>query len=599
MRAAAVVFVLSEPSSSGRLISLSERMAKNLAALRGVCSGEAAKKLTSLRTEPMELSGFVRDRLGLDFDVDGDLAILFEAYVLTLSKRPGAGEGMPLSSGTTGVQFTYPDKTSYALFTDNPNGSLSISQAKSMTNRLQRDLSERCCALIARWAGERPLPAGLQRGDRWGRQVLPAFVSYSVLMDAMVASGRLVLLKSFVCQTIHSPPHATLEVLYRGGARVADQSSEDPAEPCLVLEGVTISSMSGVEVLSQLAGRPLTEIVLANAAQWPQYGNACESPDCTPQEMEALVARWPSFEAHLATAHRDGFSRVNPALFFVNHVYSARAGAALRKLRVGVPEGDSAVHDLLKACRYKVPSAPSGGMSLDLEHEVEFHYLPASDIASYVATGALDCGIAPSHLCKSLEVVLDLPHLGNSTIVALALAGAGVSAVLPGHTIATPHMDLARGLYPECRLVQVSRGSLLALQGGFADVVVDTLEALPSSERSAVRSLAKVAVTNLALVSGEGSDHDRRILFFRDSLARKTKALKCVKVQCQVPRENLTKPAITALPFAAIPLVDPAWIRIEAVIPEKLASALVDDLHSQCQARSITVLAVSQIHNSD
>jgi hypothetical protein len=59
-------------------------------------------------------------------------------------------------------------------------------------------------------------------------------------------------------------------------------------------------------------------------------------PDASAAEASAIAALYPKYEEHKSLALKEGFSRVNPSLFFINHVYCARVGTALKKLRVGV-----------------------------------------------------------------------------------------------------------------------------------------------------------------------------------------------------------------------------------------------------------------------
>lgn len=237
-------------------------------------------------------------------------------------------------------------------------------------------------------------------------------------------------------------------------------------------------------------------------------------------------------------------------------------------------------------------------MTLDVEHEVEFHFVPASDVALYVAKGALDVGLAPSHTLETqaeaseCSTLLELP-LASTQIVGLVLAGSAVTALTADHVIATPFPELVQRKLPGAKTLRVARGSLLALHSGIADALVDSLDAVPSSDRSSMRVVGpKWLSSSLSVVARETvTAHDRRIHFFTDVLSRKTKAMRCVKVQCQLPRTALGEKLIEEHGFIAMPLLDQAWVRIEAVVADKIIASLSDALQA-LGAKSLSVVAV-------
>ncbi|MDE3046350.1 MAG: hypothetical protein KGJ02_06880 [Verrucomicrobiota bacterium] len=94
-----------------------------------------------------------------------------------------------------------------------------------------------------------------------------------------------------------------------------DPKEADLEKPACVIQGVACLKDGAVETRAKwkesISAFPITDIILAAAADHRQYPN----PDITPQVKDE------EYEQYKLLAEREGFSLRNPALFFTQHVY--------------------------------------------------------------------------------------------------------------------------------------------------------------------------------------------------------------------------------------------------------------------------------------
>ncbi|MGB3730861.1 ATP phosphoribosyltransferase [Microbacterium sp.] len=239
---------------------------------------------------------------------------------------------------------------------------------------------------------------------------------------------------------------------------------------------------------------------------------------------------------------------------------------------------------------------------IDADSDVELFYLRPRDIATYVASGALDVGITGRDLLLDVRQhdAREIEQLGfaRSTFRFAAPPGKYSSIEqLEGVRVASAYPGLVDDFLHEhgvnATLVPLDGAVESAVQLGVADVIADVVETGTTLRQAGLEIFGPVIIESEAVLISRPGDVPGTARLLR-RLRGVMVARRYVLLDYDLPADMVDK--ATALspgresPTIS-PLRDPAWVAVRVMIPRKGMNQLMDDLYA-LGARAILVTAI-------
>ncbi len=239
---------------------------------------------------------------------------------------------------------------------------------------------------------------------------------------------------------------------------------------------------------------------------------------------------------------------------------------------------------------------------IDVDNDVEFFFLRPRDIATYVASGALDVGITGRDLLRDVRQpdAREIEQLGfaRSTFRFAGPPGRYTSIEeLNGIRVASAYPglvdDYLRAHGVEAQLVPLDGAVESAVRLGVADVIADVVETGTTLRQAGLEIFGPVIIESEAVLISRPGDADGTETLLR-RLRGVMVARQYVLLDYDLPAD-LVDQAVAISPgreSATIsPLRDAAWVAVRVMIPRRGMNRVMDELYA-LGARAILVTAI-------
>lgn len=276
-------------------------------------------------------------------------------------------------------------------------------------------------------------------------------------------------------------------------------------------------------------------------------------------------------------------------------------------LRIAVPNKGSLSEpaaEMLREAGYRIRRDAKELVVPDAENGVEMFYLRPRDIAVYVGSGTVDCGITGRDLLlDSGSAAIEVMTLGfgGSTFRYAARPGQVASvAEISGHRVATSYPGLVekhladQGVSAE--VVRLDGAVETAITLGVADVIADVVETGATLRGQGLEVFGDAILRSEAvLIRREGSEETAAVEVLRRRLAGVITARHYVMMDYDVP-VVLVDAACAITPGLESPTVSPLqnrdWVAVRAMVPRSGTNAIMDELY-ELGARAILVTDIA------
>ncbi len=276
-------------------------------------------------------------------------------------------------------------------------------------------------------------------------------------------------------------------------------------------------------------------------------------------------------------------------------------------LRIAVPNKGSLAEpaaEMLREAGYRTRRDPKELVVLDAENAVELFYLRPRDIAVYVGSGTVDCGITGRDLLldsgSAAVEVLSL-GFGGSTFRYAARPGTVSSlAQVAGHRVATSYPGLVEKHLADAgvsaEVVRLDGAVETAITLGVADVIADVVETGATLRSQGLEIFGDPILRSEAvLVRREGSEEKASVEVLRRRLLGVITARHYVMLDYDIPAD-LVEVACAITPGLESPTVsslqNKAWAAVRAMVPRSGTNAVMDELY-ELGARGIIVTDIT------
>jgi len=247
---------------------------------------------------------------------------------------------------------------------------------------------------------------------------------------------------------------------------------------------------------------------------------------------------------------------------------------------------------------------------LDVAHctslPVTIVFLPASDIASYVAEGNVDVGITGTDVVAEAEADLDVIlslGFGACKLCVQAPLSANIKhpSELAGKRIVTSFPNLAKKYFQQFdndkpTSIKFVSGSVEAACGlGLADAVVDLVETGTTMRAAGLEVVSEVLQTEAILVSSKTTRHAEIVGIIKQRILGYMTATSYMMIQYNATREIL--PIVLKItPGKRSPTVSEldgnAGVAVSALVLKSKSSQIMDDLE-RAGATDILLFSIS------
>ena len=276
-------------------------------------------------------------------------------------------------------------------------------------------------------------------------------------------------------------------------------------------------------------------------------------------------------------------------------------------LRIAVPNKGSladAAAEMLREAGYRTRRDAKELVVTDVDNGVELFYLRPRDIAVYVGSGTVDCGITGRDLLLdsgSAAVELMALGFGKSTFRYAARPGSvDTLAQISGHRVATSYAGLVEKHLADhgvsAQVVRLDGAVETAITLGVADVIADVVETGATLRNQGLEVFGDPILRSEAvLVRREGSEEKAGIEVLRRRLLGVITARHYVMLDYDVPA-GLVDAACGITPGLESPTVSPLqnkdWVAVRAMVPRSGTNAVMDELYD-LGARAILVTDIA------
>ncbi|MGF3055227.1 ATP phosphoribosyltransferase [Microbacterium sp. YY-01] len=273
-------------------------------------------------------------------------------------------------------------------------------------------------------------------------------------------------------------------------------------------------------------------------------------------------------------------------------------------LRIAVPNKGSlseTATDMLQEAGYTGRRDSKTLHVIDSENDVEFFYLRPRDIATYVASGALDVGITGRDLLLDVrQPAREIEQLGFGASTFRFAAPPGQFrdvADLAGVRVASAYPGLVGDFLHEngvdAELVTLDGAVESAIQLGVADAVADVVETGTTLRQAGLEIFGPVILQSEAvLISRPEEAAGTQTLLRR--LRGVMVARRFVLLDYDLP-VSLVDQAVAIAPGRESPTIsplrDPEWVAVRVMIPRSGVNQVMDALYN-LGARAILVTAI-------
>lgn len=239
--------------------------------------------------------------------------------------------------------------------------------------------------------------------------------------------------------------------------------------------------------------------------------------------------------------------------------------------------------------------------TIDTPNDVEFFYLRPRDIATYVASGALDVGITGRDLLLDVRMPareIEALGFGESTFRFAGRPGQFTELKdLDGLRVATAYPGLVDRFLDEhgvaVDLVPLDGAVESAVDLGVADAVADVVSTGTTLRQAGLEIFGPVLLQSEAvLIAGPKDVEGTETLLRR--LRGVMVARRYVLIDYDLPA-NLVDVAVAISPGIESPTIsplrDPEWVAVRVMSPRKNVNRVMDDLYA-IGARAILVTAI-------
>lgn len=274
-------------------------------------------------------------------------------------------------------------------------------------------------------------------------------------------------------------------------------------------------------------------------------------------------------------------------------------------LRIAVPNKGSlseTAAEMLAEAGYTGRRDPKTLHVIDADSDVEFFYLRPRDIATYVASGALDVGITGRDLLRDVrqDDAREIEQLGfaRSTFRFAAppgryssiddLAGVRVASAYPGLVD-----DFLRENGVTAELVPLDGAVESAVRLGVADVIADVVETGTTLRQAGLEIFGPVIIQSEAVLisrPGEVPGTDRLLRRLRGVMVARQYVLLDYDLPAHLVDQAVEIAGGRESPTIS-PLRDPEWVAVRVMVPRKGVNQVMDDLYA-LGARAILVTAI-------
>ncbi|MDQ0648321.1 ATP phosphoribosyltransferase [Microbacterium natoriense] len=273
-------------------------------------------------------------------------------------------------------------------------------------------------------------------------------------------------------------------------------------------------------------------------------------------------------------------------------------------LRIAVPNKGSlseTAADMLAEAGYAGRRDPKTLHIVDAENDVEFFFLRPRDIATYVASGALDVGITGRDLLLDVQqTATEIEQLGfGGSTFRFAGPPGRFSSIddLNGVRVASAYPGLVGAFLREhgvtAELVQLDGAVESAVRLGVADAVADVVSTGTTLRQAGLEIFGPVILESEAVLisrPGEAEGTDTLLRRLRGVMV----ARRFVLLDFDLPAE-LVDQATAIAPGRESPTIsplrDPKWVAVRVMIPRRGVNQVMDDLYA-LGARAILVTAI-------
>ena len=276
-------------------------------------------------------------------------------------------------------------------------------------------------------------------------------------------------------------------------------------------------------------------------------------------------------------------------------------------LRIAVPNKGSlsdAAGDMLRESGYRTRRDSKELVVSDEANGVELFYLRPRDIAVYVGSGTVDCGITGRDLLldsgSAATEVMTL-GFGGSTFRYAGRPGS-VSAVadIAGRRVATSYQGLVEKHLAEhgvqAQVVRLDGAVETAITLGVADVIADVVETGATLRSQGLEVFGDPILRSEAvLIRRDGSHEDTEIEVLHRRMLGVVTARHYVMLDYDVPAA-LVDDACAITPGLESPTVsnlqNPDWKAVRAMVPRSVTNQVMDQLW-EMGARAILVTDIA------
>ncbi|MGL5852856.1 MAG: ATP phosphoribosyltransferase [Phycicoccus sp.] len=276
-------------------------------------------------------------------------------------------------------------------------------------------------------------------------------------------------------------------------------------------------------------------------------------------------------------------------------------------LRIAVPNKGSLAEPaaaMLREAGYRTRRDAKELVVADPDNAVELFYLRPRDIAVYVGSGTVDCGVTGRDLLlDSGSAAVEVMGLGfgGSTFRFAARAGtASAVSDVAGRRVATSYPGLVEkhlaGHGVVAEVVRLDGAVETAVTLGVADVVADVVETGSTLRSQGLEVFGEPILRSEAvLVRREGSEEKVGIEVLRRRVLGVVTARHYVMLDYDVP-VTLVDAACAITPGlespTVSPLQNPEWMAVRAMVPRVSTNAVMDELY-ELGARAILVTDIA------
>ena len=276
-------------------------------------------------------------------------------------------------------------------------------------------------------------------------------------------------------------------------------------------------------------------------------------------------------------------------------------------LRIAVPNKGSLSEpavEMLRESGYRVRRDSKELVVTDADNDVEFFYLRPRDIAVYVGSGTVDCGITGRDLlldAGSAAIEVMTLGFGGSTFRYAAKPGTCSTVTeIAGHRLATSYPALVETHIAEhgvaAAVVRLDGAVETAITLGVADVIADVVETGTTLRQQGLEVFGDAILRSEAvLIRREGTHETAAVDVLRRRLTGVITARHYVMLDYDVPI-SLVDAACAVTPGLESPTVSQLqnkdWAAVRAMVPRTRTNAIMDELYD-LGARAILVTDIA------